>query len=158
MSDALSLEELEVLDRIVAETIEPVAPPSFIRAKILHAVAPARKLDETLPGEHESFTLRSEGGKWKTVAPGVRTKKLTKDARRGTFTCLLELEPMALLPAHDHHGGEDSYVIRGSCRIGGVALYAGDFHRVEAGAHHGDVLASEEGCLLLITADLADVA
>ncbi len=157
MSDALTLEELDILDRIVAETIEPVAPPAFVRTKILAAVGP-RKLDESLPGAHESQTVRADEGKWKTVAPGVRTKKLSKDARRGTFTCLLELAPDAILPAHDHQGGEESYVIQGSCRIGGVALYAGDFHRVEEGAHHGDVIASAEGCLLLITADLADVA
>ena len=157
MSDALSLEDLEVLDHIVAETIEPVSPPSFVRAKVLAAITP-RALDESLPGAHESFTLRADDGKWKTIVPGARTKKLSKDARRGTFTCLLELEPNTILPAHDHQGGEESYVIRGSCRIGGVALYAGDFHRVEEGAHHGDVVASAEGCLLLVTADLADVA
>jgi anti-sigma factor ChrR (cupin superfamily) len=74
------------------------------------------------------------------------------------MTLLLELEPEAILPAHDHDGGEDSYVIRGSCRIGAVALSAGDFHHVDAGAHHGDVVASAEGCLLLLTVDLADAA
>jgi anti-sigma factor ChrR (cupin superfamily) len=158
MSDALSHDDLEVLDRIVAESIEPIAPPANIRTRVLAALRGRQPLDESIPGAHESVTVRAEEGRWTTVAPGVRTKKLRKDSGRGTMTALLELEPLAILPAHDHEGGEDSYVIRGSCRIGAVALYAGDFHHVDAGAHHGDVVASEEGCLLLLTVDLANVA
>lgn len=38
-----------------------------------------------------------------------------------------------------------------SCHIGALGLAAGDFHHVEATAHHGDVVASADGCLLLIT-------
>jgi anti-sigma factor ChrR (cupin superfamily) len=158
MSDALSHDDLEILDRIVAESIDPIAPPANIRTRVLAAVRGRQTLDESIPGEHESITLRAEEGRWTTVAPGVRTKKLRKDTQRGTMTLLLELEPLAILPPHDHEGGEDSYVIRGSCRIGSVALNEGDFHHVDAGAHHGNVVASEEGCLLLLTVDLANVA
>jgi len=158
MSDALTQDELELLDGIVGETIVPVDPPHEVRARILAAVRRTPQLDESLPGEHESRTVRADEGTWRSCAPGVRTKKLSKDAARGTMTFVLELAPHALLPAHDHAGSEDSYVIQGSCRIGAVALYAGDFHHVDAGAHHGDVLASDEGCLLLLTVDLADVA
>jgi len=158
MSDALTLDELDVLDRIVGETIEPVDPPAEVRARVIAMARRTAQLDESVPGEHESRTVRADEGKWKSCAPGVRTKKLSKDASRGTMTFMLELEPKAILPAHDHEGSEDSYVIRGSCRIGAVALYAGDFHHVDSGAHHGDVVASAEGCLLLLTVDLADVA
>lgn len=158
MSDALSREELDLIDRIVAGTIEPVEPPAFVRARIVEAARKTAQLDQTVPGEHESRTVRSDEGNWRSCAPGVRTKKLSKDAARRTMTFLLDLEPRAILPAHDHDGGEDSYVVRGSCRIGAVALYAGDFHHVDAGAHHGDVVASDDGCLLLLTVDLADVA
>jgi anti-sigma factor ChrR (cupin superfamily) len=158
MSDALTHEELELLDRITAETIAPVDPPSAVRARILAAVRATPQLDTSIPGEHESRTVREDEGTWRTCAPGVRTKKLSKDRARGTMTFLLDLEPNAILPAHDHSGSEDSYVIRGACRIGAVALYAGDFHHVDAGAHHGDVVSSDEGCLLLLTVDLADGA
>ncbi len=155
----LTLEELELLDRIAAESIEPIDPPAEVRARVLAAIRRTpQPLDESVPGEHESRTVREDEGTWRSCAPGVWTKKLSKDVRRGTMTLLLELEPDAILPAHDHDGGEDSYVIRGSCRIGAVALYAGDFHHVDAGAHHGDVVASAEGCLLLLTVDLADAA
>jgi anti-sigma factor ChrR (cupin superfamily) len=158
MSDALTREELTLLDRIAAETIEPIDPPPAVRARVLEAVRRTPQLDESMPGEHESRTVRSDQGTWRSCAAGVRTKKLSKDTTRGTATFLLELEPRAILPAHDHAGSEESYVIRGSCRIGAVALYAGDFHHVDAGAHHGDVVSSDEGCLLLLTVDLADVA
>ena len=156
--NTLSTDEIELLDRIVAESIEPVDPPAAVRASVLAAITKRRQLDESVPGDHESRTVRETEGNWRSCAPGVRTKNLSKDPKRGTLTFLLDLDPNAILPAHDHEGSEHSYVIRGSCRIGAVALYAGDFHQVDAGAHHGDVVASAEGCLLLLTVDLADAA
>jgi anti-sigma factor ChrR (cupin superfamily) len=158
MSDALSHDELELLDQIIGGTIEPIDPPAGVRARLVAAVRSAPQLDDSIPGEHESRTVRTDEGNWRSCAPGVRTKNLSKDPARGTMTFLLELAPASILPAHNHAGGEDSYVIRGSCRIGAVALHAGDFHHVDSGAHHGDVVASAEGCLLLLTVDLADVA
>lgn len=158
MSDALTQDELAILDAVVAESITPVEPPAFVRARVLAAIRQRQPLDTSVPGEHESFTIRDAEGRWKDVGPGARLKKLSNDAKRGTMTCLLELQPLALLPAHDHEGGEDSYVIRGSCRIGALALNAGDFHHSDAGSHHGDIVASEEGCLLLITVDVVKAA
>lgn len=154
MSDALTHEELELLGRIVAETIEPRDPPPDVRAHVLASIRRTPQLDESVPGEHESRTVRSDEGTWKTVAPGARMKRLSKkDDRRMTF--LLDMDPFAIADAHDHAGGETSYVIRGSCRIGALGLGTGDYHTVDAGAHHGDVMASEEGCLLLITLEVA---
>jgi anti-sigma factor ChrR (cupin superfamily) len=158
MTDALTPEELELLDQLVGETIEPVEPPAETRARVIAQARNTPQLDESVPGEHESRTIRAVEGRWTAVAPGARMKKLSKSTRRGSITCLLELEPNAILPAHDHHGEEESYVVRGSCRIGAVELREGDFHRVDAGAHHGNVVASAEGCLLLLTIDLADAA
>jgi anti-sigma factor ChrR (cupin superfamily) len=155
MSDALTLDDLQLLDRAVAESIDPIAPPASVRARVLAAIKP---LDDSVPGSHESLTVRAEEGKWTVVAPGARLKKLTRDARRNTLTCLLELDPHAHVPAHDHEGGEDSYVIRGSCRIGALALNVGDFHHADADSHHGDIVASAEGCLLLITVDVVKAA
>jgi anti-sigma factor ChrR (cupin superfamily) len=142
VSDALSPEELELLDRAVSVSVAPVEPPVDVRAKVMAAI-------HSVPGAHESVTIRVDEGTWRTVAAGARTKKL----QRGTF--LLELDPHAVLPAHDHDGGEDSFVVRGSCHIGALALNTGDFHHADAGAHHGDVVASAQGCLLLITVAVA---
>ena len=149
MSDTLNREDLDVLDRIAAAAIEPVPPPPAVRAKVLDAVRATRQLDVSVPSPEESVTIRAAEGTWKPVGPGARMKRLTKDAHRVVF--LLDLEPNAILPAHDHEAGEDSYVIRGSCCIGGVGLAEGDFHHSDGGSHHGDVVASADGCLLLIT-------
>jgi anti-sigma factor ChrR (cupin superfamily) len=141
-SDEWTAEDLSLLDRIAAEAIDPVTPPHEVRANVLAAI-------RNVPGPHQSHTVRANEGKWIVLAPGVRSKRLTKDARRTTL--LVELEPHAVLPEHDHDGGEDSYVVRGSCSIGALSLEMGDFHHADAGAHHGDVVASAEGCVLLIT-------
>lgn len=157
MNDTFTTDDLALLHRVAAELVEPVEPPAEVRQHILDAIRHRpHQLDETIPGEHESLTVRASEGKWVTVADGARCKKLASDRERNTITMLLELEPHAILPAHDHRGSETSYVIRGSCRIGAVALYAGDFHRVDTGAHHGNVIASAEGCLLLLTVDRSD--
>ncbi len=146
---AFEPEDLLLLDRVAAQAIAPVDPPAFVRAKVMEAI-------RNVPGSHESRTVRADEGKWSTVAPGARMKVLQKEAGRMTF--LIDLDPFATVPGHDHEGGEDSYVVRGSCRIGALGLATGDFHHADASAHHGDVVASEEGCLLLLTMTKAKVA
>ena len=153
MSDRLSRNDLDLLDRIAASAIDPVPPPDAVRAKVLDAVRATPQLDASVPSPEECVTVRADEGTWKAIGPGARMKRLTKDAQRVVF--LLDLEPNAILPAHDHDAGEDSYVIRGSCFIGGLGLAQGDFHHTDGGSHHGDVVASDEGCLLLITLAVA---
>lgn len=157
-SDALTFDELALLDGLAAETIAPVAPPAEMRAKLLEIIRRTPQRDDSIPGAHESRTIRAAEGRWFPLGDGARTKKLAFNAERNTVTFLLEMEPHALVPAHDHRGFEDTYVVRGSCHIGAVSLATGDFHHVEAGAHHGDVLASGDGCTLIITIDAADAA
>ena len=156
MSDSFTHDDFALLDRIAAETIEPVEPPAAVRERVMLAIRRNVQLDESVPGAHESVTLRAAEGRWMRIAEGVRCKKLSVDEARGTVTLLLELAPHAILPAHDHQGSEDSYVVRGSCQIGAVGLSEGDFHHVNRGAHHGDVVASAEGCTLLLTVDRSD--
>ena len=158
MKDTLAREDLDLLDQLTAEGIEPVSPPAEIRAHVLETIRATSQFDEHVPGDHESRTLRAAEGRWSAVAPGARIKRLSKDPVRQTVTCLLELAANAIAPAHDHEGTEDTFVVSGSCRIGALGLSAGDFHHVEAGAHHGDLIASAEGCVLLITFALDDVA
>jgi anti-sigma factor ChrR (cupin superfamily) len=139
---ALESDDLILLDRVAAQAIAPVEPPALARVKVMEAI-------RNVPGAHESRTVRADEGKWSAVAPGARMKVLSKEPGRMTF--LIDLDPHATVPAHDHEGGEDSYVVRGSCRIGALALDTGDFHHADATAHHGDVVASADGCLLLLT-------
>ena len=139
---AFESEDFLLLDRVAAQVIAPVEAPAFVRAKVMDAI-------RNVPGSHESRTVRADEGKWSTIAPGARMKMLSKEAGRMTF--LIDLDPFATVPGHDHEGGEDSYVVRGSCCIGALGLETGDFHHADATAHHGDVVASADGCLLLLT-------
>jgi anti-sigma factor ChrR (cupin superfamily) len=153
LSPSLSNEELDLLDRIAAATIEPVPPPAVMRERVLEAVRATAQFDTSVPSAEESVTIRADEGTWLAVSPGARAKLLIKDERRKVI--LVELDPHAIIGAHDHDGGEESYVIRGSCFIGGLALGVGDFHHTDAGSHHGDVVAGAEGCLLLLTMAVA---
>jgi anti-sigma factor ChrR (cupin superfamily) len=147
MNDILTAEELVELDHLVAKAIEPVEPPAFIRHRLLTAIA-------GIP--QNSQTVHADEGRWVTLPKcGVDLKKLSHDTRRGTVTMLMRIAPGSSVPAHGHHGPEDSYVIEGSCRIGGIALSKGDFHHVEAGEQHGTVV-SDEGCTLLLVVDEHD--
>ena len=146
MNEQLTTEELASIDELIAQSIEPVAPPVSLRAQIVGNI-------RNVP--QNSTTIREEEGRWKPVVPGVDMKRLSKDPRRGTVTLLLRFQPGGTLPAHDHRGNEQTYVIEGSCCIGAVGLSQGDFHHVEAGEHHGTVI-SKEGCTLLLVVDEAD--
>jgi anti-sigma factor ChrR (cupin superfamily) len=146
MNDPLTLDELTEIDELIAQSIEPVAPPVSVRTKILDAVRNTPQ---------NSTTLRADEGRWKPVVPGVEMKRLSRDEARRTVTVLLRFQPGATLPAHDHKGNEQTYVIEGSCYIGSVGLSQGDHHTVEAGEHHGTVV-SKDGCTLLLVVDESD--
>jgi anti-sigma factor ChrR (cupin superfamily) len=146
MTDALSLDELTVLDEIVAGSIVPVDPPPALRGRILAAVG------ET---PQNTTTVRANEGHWLRLVPGVTVKPLMIDEARGTATFLMTLQPGSRVGGHDHSGPEDSFVISGSCHIGPTYLAQGDFHHADAGTHHGEIL-SEEGCVLLLVVDRAD--
>jgi anti-sigma factor ChrR (cupin superfamily) len=145
-NDSLTPDEVRDLDELTARSIEPVAPPSFMKARILDAV---RHVPQN------STTVRSDEGRWKAVVPGVEMKRLSRDPKHGTVTFMLRFQPGATLPQHDHRGNEQTYVIEGSCTIGSVGLSQGDYHTVDAGERHGTVV-SPNGCTLLLVVDEAD--
>lgn len=146
MNDQLTLDELMAIDELIAQSIEPVAPPVSVRTQILDSI-------RNIP--QNSTTIRVDEGRWKPVLPGVDMKRLSRDAKRGTVTVLLRFQPGATLPEHGHHGYEQTYVVEGSCCIGSVGLSQGDYHTVEAGERHGTVI-SKEGCTLLLVVDEED--
>ncbi len=147
MTDLLANEDVVLLDELMAETIEPVAPPPALKTRIMTLV-------RDIP--QNSRTVRSHEGHWtQTPMQGVKIKLLTIDDTRGTATILMDLAPGATLPEHGHHGDEQTFVLSGSCRIGGVSLEKGDFHHIGGDARHGRVV-SDGGCVLLLIVDKAD--
>lgn len=146
MTETLTREDLSLLDAIVASAIEPVDPPAALRARILAAAAATPQ---------NTRTVRAGEGRWFKVVPGVTVKPLSIDVERDTATILMMFEPGARMPAHDHAGAEDSFVISGSCRIGESYLLKGDFHHADAGTRHEEII-SDEGCVLLLVVDRED--
>src|SRR5260221_3768992 len=147
MTELLPKEDVLLLDEIVAETIVPVAPPPSVTSRLMSLV-------RDIP--QNSRTVRSHEGHWtQTPMRGVKVKLLTIDNSRGTATILMDLAAGATLPEHGHHGDEQTFVLSGSCRIGGVSLEKGDFHHIGGDARHGRVV-SDGGCVLLLIVDKAD--
>jgi anti-sigma factor ChrR (cupin superfamily) len=146
MTDTLTREELRFLDGIVGESITPIDPPAWLRARILGAAA------ET---SQNTRTVRSGEGRWFDFVPGVTVKPLSIDIERDTATILMMFEPGSRVPAHDHAGAEDTFVISGSCRLGESHLLKGDFHHADAGSTHAEIV-SDEGCVLLLVVDRED--
>jgi anti-sigma factor ChrR (cupin superfamily) len=145
----LEKDDLAVLDAIAAGWIAPVTPPAAVKTRLMELV-------RDIP--QNSRTVRAHEGRWSRLPQeGVVVKFLTSDTTRGTTTLLMEIAPGATLPPHEHQGAEQTYVVSGSCRIGGVSLSKGDFHHIEAGSRHGAVV-SDEGCVLLLVLDSADCA
>src|SRR3954451_6511845 len=153
MSETLTREELSFLDGIVAEGIEPIDPPAWLRARILGAAAECGT--DTPVCAENTRTVRANEGRWHRMVPGVTVKTLSVDVERDTATILMMFEPGARVPQHDHAGAEDSFVISGSCRIGDAYLLKGDFHHADAGTTHGEIV-SDEGCTLLLVVDRED--
>jgi len=146
MTETLTREDLTLLDAIVASAIDPVDPPTALRARILAAASATPQ---------NTRTVRAGEGRWFKAFPGVTVKPLSIDIERDTATILMMFEPGARVPSHDHAGAEDSFVISGSCRIGESYLLKGDFHHADAGTTHGEIV-SDEGCVLLLVVDRED--
>ena len=125
----------------LAESLDPVTPPADVKLRIMSAI--------------RARTVRANEGRWFEVAEGVRMKKLASDRARNTVTVLMEMDPKTVYPPHDHRGSEESFLVRGTCQIGNVKFFPGDFHRTEAGSSH-DTITSDDGCLILLVMDYED--
>ena len=145
MMDTLTVEELALLDEITAETIEPVTPPASVKLQVLDVVHQLAR----------SRTIKADEGRWVSKIPGVEVKPLSIDHERNIATILVRLAAGAVLPPHEHHGGEECYIISGSARIGPIELFAGDFHHADAGTYHHSVR-SDHGCMLLLVVNKED--
>jgi anti-sigma factor ChrR (cupin superfamily) len=129
----------------VAASAEEVAPPAHVRDRVLAAArTPTR------------YTLTANDGDWfDTPFPGIRGRVLAVDRGKGVATLFLRAEPGAVYPAHDHHGAEECYVLRGTVVIDGRTLRAGDFHHADEGSAHGEI-STVDGADVLIVGAIED--
>jgi len=91
---------------------------------------------------------------WKPLSePGIDTsgifvKALRFDEKsRRSPTILLKFEPGASYPYHNHPGGEELFVLQGSCILEGATLNAADYLYTPPGCKHS--VRTETGCVLL---------
>jgi anti-sigma factor ChrR (cupin superfamily) len=88
---------------------------------------------------------------WLDAAPGIACKLLATDTEQNRVTMVVRLAPGTAYPPHRHAGIEELYMLHGELIVGEKKLYAGDFHRSEAGTVDHRVW-TETGCTgILIT-------
>jgi anti-sigma factor ChrR (cupin superfamily) len=92
-------------------------------------------------------TTRAGEGVWHALCAGVEVQTVSDDGH--TLTWLARFGPGGRLPAHDHVGEEESFVLHGACYLGDQLLNQGDRQLAVDGSRHREVY-SPEGCTLLI--------
>ena len=130
---------------LIAESLEPAAPPPRLKERVLSAIFTAQAVQGFGLG-----AIRSEEGRWKPAdVPGVSYKALYYDRASGLLTMLVRMEPGASYPAHIHSRAEQCLVLEGDLIHGDHAYDAGDFTWAEAGSLD-PALTTRNGNLLLI--------
>ena len=127
---------------VVAGSVDAVAPPPHVRDRVLAATQ--------TPGR---YTLLASVDDWfDTPFAGIRGRVLAVDRAKGVATLFLRAEPGAIYPAHDHHGAEECFVLRGMIVIDGRTLHAGDFHHADDGSTHGEITTVSGADVLVVGA------
>jgi anti-sigma factor ChrR (cupin superfamily) len=151
--DAALADEVRSFDAVVAALADapPVIPDPRIRADLLRRIAADR------PPAGLVIHRADEGGWKQTADPGVTRRILYFDRDSRRVTALFRMAPGARYHAHAHDGVEESFVLEGDLRVGGLVLRAGDYQRAEPGSDHGEQT-TEGGCLILVTTALGEAA
>jgi anti-sigma factor ChrR (cupin superfamily) len=146
----------ELVEQMLAAlpvTPMPKARMALVKKNLLARVAGANaaKAKIAAAGNGTSdiavLTTRAGDGKWHSLCAGVDVQPLFDDGH--TLTWFARFQPGGRLPAHDHVGPEESFVLHGSCYLGDELLNQGDRQFAADGSHHDEVF-SPAGCTLLI--------
>lgn len=93
---------------------------------------------------------------WQPLLAGVCCKVLHEQDQ--VRSCLLRLEPGAVLPLHQHAVDEECIVLEGELCIGGqLVVRAGDYHLGRSGVPHATIT-SRCGALLFLRGAVPDCA
>ncbi|MDC6385894.1 cupin domain-containing protein [Flagellimonas taeanensis] len=80
---------------------------------------------------------------------GVFVKSLRYDeSTKRSPSILLKFEPGASYPYHNHPGGEELFMLKGSCKVNEAFLEAGDYLYTPTNYKHG--VTSENGCEFML--------
>lgn len=108
------------------------------------------RIDQRARFEAMSRTLRADEGEWIALAPGVRCKELERFPALGRWTILVEAEPGARFPPHEHSDDEELYMISGDLSIGEEELEPGDFRFSRKGSVHREHR-TRNGCRCIVS-------
>lgn len=145
----------DVVATMTAGTLAACAPPDpAVKARLFATIAKGDRPPlpaAPLAGAAGFMLLPADGGGWlPTPYRGVRLRELSSSSPDFSVV-MLELDPGAVFPSHEHTGGEDLYLVSGDALMDGRMLRAGDFLHWEPGTPHREMV-SPSGCrAMLIT-------
>lgn len=148
------LESFEQTVSALAFSAPAAEPASTVRDELiarLRTPDSVRMRNTSRPADADQFvSILALEGDWREIQEGVRLKKLYVDQRTGIATSLVRMLPGTALPAHQHLGVEQFFVIEGDCNVAGQRLGPGDYHRAEAGSTHETTYTTGGTLFLLI--------
>lgn len=148
-------EEFLVLDGVFSDESGDYGPGAYVRNPVGTAHAPRTvpgatilvKLWQFQPGDDRQIRLDTRAGRFlATDHPGVGRQTLHVFGTERV--ALLRFEAGATVPAHDHPGGEEIYVIEGDLADEHGTYPAGTWLRHPDGSRHGH--RSATGCLFYV--------
>jgi anti-sigma factor ChrR (cupin superfamily) len=100
-----------------------------------------------IAGGMEGAESRLADGPWRAFAPGIRLKPLWT-----AQTFLLECEPGAVVPDHEHRSFEHVVVVSGDLRVDATTYGPGDYLGTPKGGDHPN-WSTAKGCVVLVHYD-----
>lgn len=135
------LDAFEQTASLIALEVEELTPSPRVRENLLATIAdspgpavPKPGADPLIAKAFES--VRTSEGEWQKADEGIFIKPLYFDAASGIATTLVRMMPGTALPAHQHNGVEQFFILEGDCSVRGEVLGPGDYHRAAAGTIH----------------------
>lgn len=146
-----SLPKKDVLAALPA--VEPKSFSAWLKSRYFGLLRPFLTLPDSVKAQLEGidktprFTDPEQMPWIPTGVPGFR-KKMIRDEE--TFRIqLVQVDPGASIPDHDHAGTEDIYLLSGHLQTQGRLLGPGDFIHFAPGSHHDEAF-SMDGCHALM--------
>lgn len=149
------LESFEQTVNDLALSASEVEPPDEIRARLIakvNGLGAGGNGDSISTISSDQFvSIHAAQCDWQEVDAGIFLKTLYVDQASGIATSLVRMTAGTSLPAHQHLGVEQFYVIEGDCNVAGQRLGPGDYHRAASGSTH-DKTYTVDGTMFLLIA------
>jgi anti-sigma factor ChrR (cupin superfamily) len=151
-------DEFDSFDRTVGElalSVPEAEPSDEIRGQLIARIGelPSSRAVNAVSGisSDQFVSIHADDGQWKEVQDGILLKTLYVDRASGIATSLVRMTAGTALPAHQHLGVEQFYVVEGDCHVAGQRLGPGDYHRASTGSTH-ETTYTVDGTLFLLIA------